>query len=136
MSLAAAPVLRVAAFGCGLGAAPAWDGAAPVLRYGLLPAFAVVFAAGELTYSSAFYPLLLRWSGEAAAGRAGALASLAWNLGTATGPPLGLFVVAQFSATGSWTALAAGAGVAFAVAAALHRRAAADRTSGDYDAGR
>ncbi|MGR3937876.1 MFS transporter [Streptomyces sp. BRA346] len=125
VSLAAGPVLWVAAFGCGLGAALAGDGAAPVLRYGLLLAFAVVFAAGELTYSSAFYPLLLRWSGEAAVGRASALASLAWNLGTATGPPIGLFVVAHLSATGSWTALAAGAGAAFAVAAALHRRAAA-----------
>jgi MFS family permease len=131
VSLAAGPVLWVAAFGCGLGAALAGDGAPPVLRYALLLAFAVVFAAGELTYSSAFYPLLLRWSGEAAVGRASALASLAWNLGTATGPPLGLFVVAQFSATGSWTALAAGAGGAFAVAAALHRRAAADRTAAE-----
>ncbi|MGW2329196.1 MFS transporter [Streptomyces sp. NPDC001700] len=125
VSLAAGPVLWVAAFGCGLGAALAGDGAAPALRYGLLLAFAVVFAAGELTYSSAFYPLLLRWSGEAAVGRASALASLAWNLGTASGPPLGLFVVAHLSATGSWTALAAGAGAAFVVAAALHRRAAA-----------
>jgi len=125
VSLAAGPVLWVAAFGCGLGAALAGDGAAPALRYGLLLAFAVVFAAGELTYSSAFYPLLLRWSGEAAVGRASALASLAWNLGTATGPPLGLFVVAHFPATGSWAALTAGAGAAFAVAAALHRRAAA-----------
>ncbi|MEU1806335.1 MFS transporter [Streptomyces sp. NPDC019937] len=136
VSLAAGPVLWVAAFGCGLGAALAGDGAAPVLRHGLLLAFAVVFAAGELTYSSAFYPLLLRWSGEAAVGRASALASLAWNLGTATGPPLGLFVVAHFSATGGWTALAAGAGVACAVAAALHRRAAAVSPAKSQDFGR
>ena len=75
-------------------------------------------------YSSAFYPLLLRWSGEESVGRASALASLAWNLGTASGPPIGLFVVANASATGSWLALALGAAAAFTVAAALHGRTA------------
>ncbi|MET7765622.1 MFS transporter [Streptomyces sp. NPDC005393] len=121
VSLAAGPVLWAGAFGCGLGAALTGPSAPAAVRYGLLLAFAVVFAAGELTYSSAFYPLLLRRSGEAAVGRASALASLAWNLGTASGPPIGLFVVAQTSATGSWVALTIGATVAFAVAAALHR---------------
>ncbi|WP_431776833.1 MFS transporter [Streptomyces cucumeris] len=124
VSLAAGPVLWAGAFGCGLGAALAGPAAPAALRHGLLLAFAVVFAAGELMYSSAFYPLLLRWSGEAATGRASALASLAWNLGTASGPAIGLFVISQSSATGSWVALAAGAGAAFAVSAALHRRAA------------
>ncbi|GAA2367237.1 MFS transporter [Streptomyces cuspidosporus] len=124
VALAAGPVLWVAAFGCGLGAVLAGDALSSVVRYGLLLAFAVVFAAGELMYSSAFYPLLLRWSGEAAVGRASALASLAWNLGTASGPPLGLLVLAHASATGSWVALAVGAAAAFAVAGALHRRAA------------
>ncbi|MGY0061418.1 MFS transporter [Streptomyces sp. LZ34] len=123
-ALAAGPVLWVAAFGCGLGAVLAGDAASSLVRYGLLLAFAVVFAAGELMYSSAFYPLLLRWSGEAAVGRASALASLAWNLGTASGPPIGLFVIVHTSATGSWVALAVGAVAAFAVAGALHRRAA------------
>ncbi|WP_431044238.1 MFS transporter [Streptomyces sp. P1-3] len=123
-SLALGPVLWAAAFGCGLLAAVLGDRGGPTVRYGLLLAFAALFAAGELTYSSAFYPLLLRWSGEAAVGRASALASLAWNLGTASGPPLGLFVIGHTSAAGGWLALAAGAGAAFAVAAVLHRRAA------------
>ncbi|WP_262699791.1 MULTISPECIES: MFS transporter [Streptomyces] len=122
VSLAAGPVLWTGAFGCGLGAALAGEAAPAAVRYGLLLAFAVIFAAGELMYSSAFYPLLLRWSGEAAVGRASALASLAWNLGTASGPPIGLFVVANASATGSWLALALGAAAAFTVAAALHSR--------------
>ncbi|MEK8171075.1 MFS transporter [Streptomyces sp. M19] len=122
--LALGPVLWVAAFGFGLLAALAGDAAPAALRYGLLIAFAVVFAVGELTYSSAFYPLLLRWAGDAAVGRASALASLAWNLGTASGPPLGLFVVGHTSASGSWLTLACGAAVAFAVAAALRGRAA------------
>ncbi|KUJ66255.1 MFS transporter [Streptomyces albus subsp. albus] len=124
VSLAAGPVLWVLAFGCGWLAALLDGAGGPVLRYGLLLAFAVVFAAGELSYSSAFYPLLLRWAGESSAGRAGALASLAWNLGTASGPPIGLLVIAHTSAAGSWTALTAGAVAAFAVAAALHRSAA------------
>ncbi|CDR09533.1 MFS transporter [Streptomyces iranensis] len=124
VSLAAGPVLWTGAFGCGLGAALAWETAPAAVRYGLLLAFAVIFAAGELMYSSAFYPLLLRWSGEEAVGRAGALASLAWNLGTASGPPIGLFVVANASATGGWLALALGAAAAFTVAAALHSRTA------------
>ncbi|MCQ8194135.1 MFS transporter [Streptomyces rugosispiralis] len=119
VSLAAGPVLWTGAFGCGLGAALAGEAAPAAVRYGLLLAFAVIFAAGELMYSSAFYPLLLRWSGEAV-GRASALASLAWNLGTASGPPIGLFVVANASATGGWLALALGAAAAFTVAAALH----------------
>ncbi|MFJ2199462.1 MFS transporter [Streptomyces violaceusniger] len=122
--LAGGPVLWAVAFGCGLGAALAGQAAPAAVRYGLLLAFAVVFAAGELMYSSAFYPLLLRWSGEEAVGRASALASLAWNLGTASGPPLGLFIVAHASATGSWLALALGAAVAFAVTAALYGRTA------------
>ncbi|MBL1118929.1 MFS transporter [Streptomyces sp. 110] len=122
VSLAAGPVLWTGAFGCGLGAALAGEAAPAAVRYGLLLAFAVIFAAGELMYSSAFYPLLLRWSGEAAVGRASALASLAWNLGTASGPPIGLFVVANASATGGWLALALGAAAAFTVAAALHSR--------------
>ncbi|MFD0444522.1 MFS transporter [Streptomyces indonesiensis] len=122
VSLAAGPVLWTGAFGCGLGAALAGEAAPAAVRYGLLLAFAVIFAAGELMYSSAFYPLLLRWSGEEAVGRASALASLAWNLGTASGPPIGLFVVANASATGSWLALALGAAAAFTVAAALHNR--------------
>ncbi|MEU5030387.1 MFS transporter [Streptomyces milbemycinicus] len=130
VALAAGPVLWVAAFGCGLGAVLAGDAASSLVRYGLLLAFAVVFAAGELMYSSAFYPLLLRWSGETAVGRASALASLAWNLGTASGPPIGLFVIVHASATGSWVALAVGAVAAFAVAGALHRRAARDRAAG------
>ncbi|AEM87529.1 MFS transporter [Streptomyces violaceusniger] len=117
--LAGGPVLWAVAFGCGLGAALVGEAAPGAVRYGLLLAFAVVFAAGELMYSSAFYPLLLRWSGEEAVGRASALASLAWNLGTASGPPLGLFIVAHASATGSWLALALGAAAAFAVTAAL-----------------
>ncbi|MCD9594051.1 MFS transporter [Streptomyces sp. 8ZJF_21] len=123
VGLAAGPVLWAIAFGCGLGAALAGDTAPAAVRYGLLLAFAVVFAAGELMYSSAFYPLLLRWSGEEAVGRASALASLAWNLGTASGPPIGLFVVAHASAAGSWLALALGAAAAFTVTAALHSRA-------------
>ncbi|SEB98024.1 MFS transporter [Streptomyces melanosporofaciens] len=122
--LAGGPVLWAVAFGCGLGAALAGQAAPAAVRYGLLLAFAVVFAAGELMYSSAFYPLLLRWSGEEAVGRASALASLAWNLGTASGPPLGLFIVAHASATGSWLALALGAAAAFAVTAALRGRTA------------
>ncbi|WP_413809256.1 MFS transporter [Streptomyces sp. OE57] len=122
VSLAAGPVLWTGAFGCGLGAALAGEAAPAGVRYGLLLAFAVIFAAGELMYSSAFYPLLLRWSGEEAVGRASALASLAWNLGTASGPPIGLFVVANASATGGWLALALGAAAAFTVAAALHSR--------------
>ncbi|ATL83154.1 MFS transporter [Streptomyces malaysiensis subsp. malaysiensis] len=125
VGLAAGPVLWAIAFGCGLGAALAGDTAPAAVRYGLLLAFAVVFAAGELMYSSAFYPLLLRWSGEEAVGRASALASLAWNLGTASGPPIGLFVVAHSSAAGSWLALALGAAAAFTVTAALHSRAGA-----------
>ncbi|WP_232265510.1 MFS transporter [Streptomyces pactum] len=123
VSLAAGPVLWAVAFGCGLLAVVLDGTGGPVLRYALLICFAVVFAAGELTYSSAFYPLLLSWSGEASVGRASALASLAWNLGTATGPPLGLLLVTHVPAAGSWAALAAGAGVAFAVAAAAHRAA-------------
>ncbi|GAA0528322.1 MULTISPECIES: MFS transporter [Streptomyces] len=122
--LAGGPVLWAVAFGCGLGAALAGQAAPAAVRYGLLLAFAVVFAAGELMYSSAFYPLLLRWSGEEAVGRASALASLAWNLGTASGPPIGLFIVAHASATGGWLALALGAAAAFAVTAALRGRAA------------
>ncbi|MGW7691902.1 MFS transporter [Streptomyces asiaticus] len=122
VSLAVGPVLWTGAFGCGLGAALAGEAAPAAVRYGLLLAFAVIFAAGELMYSSAFYPLLLRWSGEDAVGRASALASLAWNLGTASGPPIGLFVVANASATGGWLALALGAAAAFTVAAALHSR--------------
>ncbi|MCG0286470.1 MFS transporter [Streptomyces sp. PSAA01] len=122
--LAGGPVLWAVAFGCGLGAALAGEAAPAAVRYGLLLAFAVVFAAGELMYSSAFYPLLLRWSGEEAVGRASALASLAWNLGTASGPPIGLFIVAHASATGSWLALALGAAAAFAVTAALRGRTA------------
>ncbi|GAA0683589.1 hypothetical protein GCM10009548_63460 [Streptomyces malaysiensis subsp. malaysiensis] len=125
VGLAAGPVLWAIAFGCGLGAALAGETAPAAVRYGLLLAFAVVFAAGELMYSSAFYPLLLRWSGEEAVGRASALASLAWNLGTASGPPIGLFVVAHASAAGSWLALALGAAAAFTVTAALHSRAGA-----------
>ncbi|WP_309145632.1 MFS transporter [Streptomyces malaysiensis] len=125
VGLAAGPVLWAIAFGCGLGAALAGETAPAAIRYGLLLAFAVVFAAGELMYSSAFYPLLLRWSGEEAVGRASALASLAWNLGTASGPPIGLFVVAHSSAAGSWLALALGAAAAFTVTAALHSRAGA-----------
>ncbi|CAM5506488.1 Major facilitator superfamily (MFS) profile domain-containing protein OS=Streptomyces antimycoticus OX=68175 GN=SSPO_062250 PE=4 SV=1 [Streptomyces antimycoticus] len=81
-------MLWAVAFGCGLGAALAGQAAPAAVRYGLLLAFAVVFAAGELMYSSAFYPLLLRWSGEEAVGRASALALSAWNLGTASGPPM------------------------------------------------
>lgn len=122
--LAGGPVLWAVAFGCGLGAALAGQAAPAAVRYGLLLAFAVVFAAGELMYSSAFYPLLLRWSGGEAVGRASALASLAWNLGTASGPPLGLFIVTHASATGSWLALALGAAAAFAVTAALYGRTA------------
>ncbi|AUA13535.1 putative transporter [Streptomyces malaysiensis subsp. malaysiensis] len=125
VGLGAGPVLWAIAFGCGLGAALAGETAPAAVRHGLLLAFAVVFAAGELMYSSAFYPLLLRWSGEEAVGRASALASLAWNLGTASGPPIGLFVVAHSSAAGSWLALALGAAAAFTVTAALHSRAGA-----------
>lgn len=121
VSLAIGPVLWIAAFGTGWVAALC-DGAAT--RYTLLLVFAVLFAVGELTYSSAFYPLLLHWSGEAAVGRASALASLAWNVGTASGPPIGLFVIGHASAVGSWGALASGAALAFLVAASLHRRAA------------
>ncbi|QKV97826.1 MFS transporter [Streptomyces sp. NA02950] len=131
VSLAAGPVLWAGAFGCGLGAALAGPSAPDAVRHGLLLAFAVVFAAGELTYSSAFYPLLLRWSGDEAVGRASALASLAWNLGTASGPAIGLFVISQSSVTGSWVALAAGAGAAFAVSAALHRPAADRKRAAD-----
>nr|BEK64634.1 hypothetical protein KPHV_18610 [Kitasatospora purpeofusca] len=118
-ALIAAPLLWCAAFGAGA-LATATDGAA---RTALLAAFAALFAIGEIAYSSAFFPLLVRFSGPASLGRGSALSSLAWSTGTAVGPPLGIAVVTATGTGTGWLALAAGAAAVLAVALLLHRAA-------------
>ncbi|MFF3689557.1 MFS transporter [Streptomyces sp. NPDC002187] len=105
-ALMAAPLLWCAAFGAGALAAASGTGAA---RTALLAAFATLFALGEIAYSSAFFPLLVRLSGPASLGRGSALSSLAWSAGTAAGPPVGIAVVTMTGTTVGWLALAAGA---------------------------
>ncbi|MCX4684424.1 MFS transporter [Kitasatospora purpeofusca] len=118
-ALIAAPLLWCAAFGAGA-LATATDGAA---RTALLAAFAALFAIGEIAYSSAFFPLLVRFSGPASLGRGSALSSLAWSTGTAVGPPLGIAVVTATGTGTGWLALAAGAAAVLAVTLLLHRAA-------------
>ncbi|MFD8318192.1 MFS transporter [Kitasatospora purpeofusca] len=118
-ALIAAPLLWCAAFGAGA-LATATDGTA---RTALLAAFAALFAIGEIAYSSAFFPLLVRFSGPASLGRGSALSSLAWSTGTAVGPPLGIAVVTATGTGTGWLALAAGAAAVLAVALLLHRAA-------------
>lgn len=118
-ALVAAPVLWCAAFGAGALAAAAHG----MARTGLLAAFATLFALGEIAYSSAFFPLLVRFSGPASLGRGSALSSLAWSAGTAIGPPLGIAVVTATGAVAGWPALATGAVAASAVTLLLRRSA-------------
>ncbi|MFC5666070.1 MFS transporter [Kitasatospora misakiensis] len=118
-ALIAAPLLWCAAFGAGA-LATATDGAA---RTALLAAFAALFAIGEIAYSSAFFPLLVRFSGPASLGRGSALSSLAWSTGTAVGPPLGIAVVTATGTGTGWLALAAGAAVVLAVTLLLRHAA-------------
>ncbi|KOV31899.1 hypothetical protein ADK60_14450 [Streptomyces sp. XY431] len=118
-ALIAAPLLWCAAFGAGA-LATATDGAA---RTALLAAFAALFAIGEIAYSSAFFPLLVRFSGPASLGRGSALSSLAWSTGTAVGPPLGIAVVTATGTGTGWLALAAGAAAVLAVTLLLRRTA-------------
>ncbi|MFB8235017.1 MFS transporter, partial [Kitasatospora purpeofusca] len=118
-ALIAAPLLWCAAFGAGA-LATATDGAA---RTALLAAFAALFAIGEIAYSSAFFPLLVRFSGPASLGRGSALSSLAWSTGTAVGPPLGIAVVTATGTGTGWLALAAGAAAVLAVTLLLRRAA-------------
>ncbi|MFD4905542.1 MFS transporter [Kitasatospora purpeofusca] len=118
-ALIAAPLLWCAAFGAGA-LATATDGTA---RTALLAAFAALFAIGEIAYSSAFFPLLVRFSGPASLGRGSALSSLAWSTGTAVGPPLGIAVVTATGTGTGWLALAAGAAAVLAVTLLLHRAA-------------
>lgn len=108
VALLAAPAVWCAAFGLGALAAVCGTVGRPVLLAG----FAAVFALGEVCYSSAFFPLLVRFAGESALGRAGALSSLAWSAGTAGGPPLGLALVAAVGAVPCWLVLAGGSAVA------------------------
>ncbi|MGW6917101.1 MFS transporter [Kitasatospora sp. NPDC054939] len=110
-ALVAAPLLWCAAFGAGALAA----GTGGPARGILLAAFAVLFALGEIAYSSAFFPLLVRFSGPGALGRGSALSSLAWSAGTAVGPPLGIAVVTATGTGAGWLALAAGAVAVLAV---------------------
>lgn len=105
-ALMAAPLLWCAAFGAGA-LATAFDPG--TVRTALLAAFATLFAIGEIAYSSAFFPLLVRLSGPASLGRGSALSSLAWSAGTAAGPPAGIAVVTMTGTTAGWLALAAGA---------------------------
>ncbi|WP_405003677.1 MFS transporter [Kitasatospora purpeofusca] len=118
-ALIAAPLLWCAAFGAGA-LATATDGAA---RTALLAAFAALFAIGEIAYSSAFFPLLVRFSGPASLGRGSALSSLAWSTGTAVGPPLGIAVVTATGTGTGWLALAAGAAAVLAVTLLLRHAA-------------
>ncbi len=118
-ALIAAPLLWCAAFGAGA-LATATDGAT---RTALLAAFAALFAIGEIAYSSAFFPLLVRFSGPASLGRGSALSSLAWSTGTAVGPPLGIAVVTATGTGTGWLALAAGAAAVLAVTLLLHHAA-------------
>ncbi|WP_051757094.1 MFS transporter [Kitasatospora purpeofusca] len=118
-ALIAAPLLWCAAFGAGA-LATATDGTA---RTALLAAFAALFAIGEIAYSSAFFPLLVRFSGPASLGRGSALSSLAWSTGTAVGPPLGIAVVTATGTGTGWLALAAGAAAVLAVTLLLRRAA-------------
>lgn len=103
LALTAAPALWCVAFG--LGAAASAGGG--VGRTVVLTGFATVFAIGEICYSSAFFPLLVRFAGPLALGRAGALSSLAWSAGTAAGPPLGLALVAGHGLVACWLVLSA-----------------------------
>ncbi|WP_156178591.1 MFS transporter [Saccharothrix sp. ST-888] len=121
-ALVAAPVLWCAAFGAGALATAAGSG--PV-RTALLVAFATLFALGEIAYSSAFFPLLVRLSGPASLGRGSALSSLAWSAGTAAGPPVGIAVVTATGTTAGWLALAAGAVLVCAVTLLLRRSSGA-----------
>ena len=116
LTLLAAPVLWSVAFG--LGAASA--GCGGVRRTVLLAGFATVFALGEICYSSAFFPLLVRLAGPSALGRAGALSSLAWSAGTATGPPLGLALVAGYGPVTCWLVLSAVSATAALAPLAVH----------------
>ncbi|SDT80417.1 Major Facilitator Superfamily protein [Streptomyces sp. TLI_053] len=118
-ALIAAPLLWCAAFGAGA-LATATDGAA---RTALLAGFAALFAIGEIAYSSAFFPLLVRFSGPASLGRGSALSSLAWSTGTAVGPPLGIAVVTATGTGTGWLALAAGAAAVLAVTLLLRHAA-------------
>ncbi|MFB7664984.1 MFS transporter [Kitasatospora sp. NPDC056138] len=121
-ALVAAPVLWCAAFGAGALATAAGTG--PV-RTALLVVFAALFALGEIAYSSAFFPLLVRLSGPASLGRGSALSSLAWSAGTAAGPPVGIAVVTATGTSAGWLALAAGAVLVCAVTLLLRRSAKA-----------
>ncbi|AKJ10265.1 hypothetical protein ABB07_09635 [Streptomyces incarnatus] len=116
-ALTVAPLLWCAAFGAG-GLAATVQGAA---RSVLLGVFAALFALGEIAYSSAFFPLLVRLSGPASLGRGSALSSLAWSAGTVAGPPAGIAVVTATGPVAGWLALAAGTTVTCAVALGLRR---------------
>ncbi|MFF7591294.1 MFS transporter [Kitasatospora purpeofusca] len=118
-ALIAAPLLWCAAFGAGA-LATTTGGTA---RTALLAAFAALFAIGEIAYSSAFFPLLVRFSGPASLGRGSALSSLAWSTGTAVGPPLGIAVVTATGTGTGWLALAAGAAAVLAVTLLLRHAA-------------
>ncbi|MCQ4041852.1 MFS transporter [Streptantibioticus rubrisoli] len=116
VALVAAPALWCLAFGFGAVAALCET----PYRQVALAGFAVAFALGEVCYSSAFFPLLVRFAGESALGRAGALASLGWSAGTATGPPLGLALIGGHGAVAGWLLLVAGSVLACLPPALVH----------------
>jgi len=114
-TLALTGLVWVAAYGSGALAALTSGSA----RHILLFAFPVLFAAGEAAYSSSFYPMLTRLAPDAALGRASAVATLAFSLGNIVGPAVGVLVVSQLAAVGSWSCLSAAAALPLATAVAL-----------------
>lgn len=75
----------------------------------LLVCFSLVFAVGECSYAASFHPLVTRMSPAASLGRYSALVSLSWNLGSMTGPFLGINAVQLLPVTGYWSLYAVAA---------------------------
>ncbi|MGL4175751.1 MAG: MFS transporter [Dermatophilaceae bacterium] len=104
----------------GLVATLAPQAAVPMLIIG----FGIVFAAGEVCFGASYHALLTEVVPSGLLGRASALSSLSWNMGSMAGPAVGLLLAAALPATGYWAACAAGLILAAATAFVLWRRMA------------
>ncbi|MCX4745122.1 MFS transporter [Kitasatospora sp. NBC_01287] len=106
-AVAAAAALWVTAYLLGAASGGA-VGHRAVLADGLLVAFAVVFAAGEVAAASSLTPMIVALVPERQIARATGFAGSAWSLGTLVGPSVGAAAVASAGPSGSWVVLTAG----------------------------
>jgi MFS family permease len=89
------------------------------VQVGCLALFCMVFAIGELLYSSAQSPLLTRLCTPDTLGRATALGGICWNTGQLVGPIFGASLVANCGTGQVWAALMGGALLIVIAATAL-----------------